>query len=250
MNHRFFIVGTFSLACACAAAPPADTAATAPSTPPMTRLRDYELTYQQELRKIQAPLISDYIARLQQLLIASPESEQPAIRSELERMTKLNAEGGIVDLRAAFAPQAAAPTAMPPPRPKGFKAPPGTALVLTPDTARGTTTAARSDRALTLGAAEWPVDHLDAGSYDIVARYSCPAFAGSSSLIVTLGGQEVVLKITPDMASEQFLLRRVAHFDLDHDLNNETLKLELKPGDLPTMQIRQISVVKPRPPGK
>lgn len=238
------------LASACATAQPAETSATPPSAPPITRLRDYELTYQQELRKIQAPLISDYITKLQQLLKGSTESEQLAIRSELERMTKLNSEGGIVDLRAAIAPQATAPTAMPPPRPKGFKAPAGTTLVLTPDMARGTTTAARSDRSLTLGKAEWPVDHLDAGSYDIVARYSCPAFAGTSSLIVMLGGQEGVLKITPDMASEQFLLRRVAHFDLDRDLNNETLKLELKPGDLPTMQIRQISVVKPRPPGK
>lgn len=250
MNHRFFIAGMFLLACACATAQPADTAATAPSAPPMTRLRDYELTYQQELRKIQAPLISDYITKLQQLLNASPETEQPAIRSELERMTKLNSEGGIVDLRAAIAPQAAPPTAMPPPRSKGFKAPPGTTLVLTPDKARSATSSAGSDRSLTLGKAEWPVDHLDAGSYDIVARYSCPAFTGTSSLIVTLGTQEVALKITPDMASEQFLLRRVAHFDLDHDLNNDTLRLELKPGDLPTMQIRQISVVKPRPPGK
>lgn len=208
------------------------------------RLRDYEATYQQGLRKIQAPLLSDYVSKLQQLLATAPSGDQPAIEAEIQRTQKLIADGGVIDLKAANAPQPEPPQAMPAPR-----SPPGTVLSLKPSAAKTTAVSALTGT-LTLGKAEWLIEHLDSGNYDVVALYSLPSFTGMASITTSLGGKDSEQAITPDKAMpapDQFRILRLGHFDFDRDVNNDTLKIALKSTDLPSVQIRQIFVVKPRP---
>jgi len=253
-RHAHFLLGIL-LAAACAASAQPAAEKTAPGKPPpdrpagdMTpgaqRLRDFEATYQQGLRKIQAPLLAGYFSELQQLLASSPAADQAAIQAEIARIQKLITDGGVIDLAAAAAPQPEPPKSMPAPR-----NPPGTVLVLKPSAARVTPLSGLLPGAIALGAAEWPVEHLDEGSYDVVALYSLPAFTGAASIITSVGGKRNELALTPDKAMpvpDQFRILRLAHFDFDHDVNNDTLKIELKSADLRSMPVRQVFVVKPK----
>ena len=218
---------------------------------PLARLREYEATYQAGLRKIQTPLLTDYAQKLQQLLGSAPPAEQPAIRLEIARVQTLIATGGLVDLRSAGATQPRGPGTGPgPDSGPGIRPPPGAVLVLKPDTATGATILGT---ALTIGKASWKIGHLDAGSYEITVVCSFPSFNGTASITASLAGEETSGEVTSSKSArtpDQFRLLKLGRVRFERDLNDEELKLELKAAELPGVQIRQVLILKPRPPGK
>lgn len=235
------------------ASPPADTS-------PAARLRDYEATYQAGLRRIQTPLLGDYVLKLQQLLVSAPAAEQAAIITEIEHVKRIIAAGAVIDLRSASQPQAPSPTPMPPPGgqpPAGNgKASPGirpllgAVLVLKPDAAKGP---AVLGSALTIGRARWTVEHLDAGAYDISVVLSFPAFTGKASISASLADDEAREDLSEAKASsspDQFRLLRLGKMKFDDDVNNKDLTLSLDSTALTGVQIRQVIISRPRPPAK
>jgi hypothetical protein len=224
-------------------------AQTAEPADPLARLREYEVTYQAGLRKIQAPLLTDYAQKLQQLLGTAPPEDQPAIRLEIARVQTLIATGGLVDPSAAGTTQPGGP----PPGPDagtGMRPPPGAVLVLKPDSAKGATLVGS---ALTIGKATWRIQHLDAGSYEITAVCSFPSFNGTAVITASLAGEETSGEINSSKSTrtpDQFRLLKLGRLRFERDLNDAELKLELKAAELPGVQVRQVLILKPRPPGK
>lgn len=229
---------------------------TTPDTSPAARLKEYEATYQAGLKKIQTPLLSDYAAKLQQLALTAAPADQPAIKAELDRVQKIITDGGIIDLRSASNPQST-----PPPKPPG--SPPGNGpgpggprplagavLVLRPDTAKGPAVFGSS---ITIGKAQWTVDHLDSGTYDISVICSFSSFTGKASLVASLAGDQAREDLSEARASnspDQFRLLRLGKVRLDDDVTSKDLTLELDSTDLTGVQIRQVIISKPRPLAK
>lgn len=217
----------------------------------LARLREYEATYQAGLRKIQTPLLTDYAQKLQQLLGTAPPAEQPAIRLEIARVQTLIATGGLVNLNSASATQQRG--SGPGPGPElgpGMRPPPGAVLVLKPDTAMGAT---NPGMALTIGKASWKVGHLDAGSYEITVVCSFPSFNGTASITALLAGEETSGEVNSSKSArtpDQFRLLKLGRVRFERDLKDEELKLELNAAQLPGVQVRQVLILKPRPPGK
>lgn len=214
------------------------------------KLRDYEATYLAGLQKIHTPLLNDYALKLQQLAASVPAAEQPALQAELARVQKLVASGGIVDLRSA---SSATQTEQTPPRlgkRLGVNGPPGTVLVLRPDTAKGPAVLGSS---LTIGKAAWTIEQLAAGTYEITVLCAFVPFSGTASITATLDGQEATKDLSTSNASgmpEQFPVLRLGRFHFEADVQNKDLNLELKATELPGVQVRQVVISKPRPPGK
>lgn len=217
----------------------------------IARLRDFEATYQSGLQTIQKPLLNSYVQRLQQLATASTPTDQPAIQAELSRVKKIIAAGGIIDLRSAGATQSepASPRVSPGLKP-GLKGPPGSVLVLKPDAAKGPAVLGST---LTLGKAEWTVEHLDAGTYEITVLGSFPPFTGTASITASLDGEEMTKELSTANAAGmpgQFPMLRLGRFQFAKDVENKDLKIELKAAGLPGVQVRQVVISRPRPPGK
>ncbi len=210
-----------------------------------SKLGDYEATYQSGLRKIQAPLLSGYVAKLQQLSVTAPPPERPAIQAEQERVEKIIASGGIVDLRSASStqPQDQRPGAGP-----GGRPPPGAVLVLRPDTAKGPAVLGAT---LTIGKARWTLASLEAGSYDISIVCAYPPFKGSASISAALAGDEtseILSEARGTTAPDQFRFIRLGKIRVKDDVKNEDLTLTLNATDLPGVQVRQVIISKPQPP--
>ena len=169
----------------------------------VARLGEYEATYEAGLKKIQAPLLADYALKLQQLLSASAPADQAAVTAELERVRKIIATNGVVDPRSAAS--AFTQPEQPPPGAgmrRGALAarggPPGAALVLKPEDARGP---AVLGAVITIGRADWAVTHLDAGQYEVTVLCSFPPFSGVAALTATLDDQTVRKELNTANAS-------------------------------------------------
>ena len=230
-------------------------------TSPAARLREYEATYQAGLRKIQTPLLNDYVLKLQQLLATATASEQTAITTEIERVKRILASGAVIDLRSASQPQAASPTPTPPPggppsNGNGKGPFPGTrpllgaVLILKPDTAKGP---AVLGSALSIGKAQWTLEHLDAGHYDVSVVISIPAFTGKASVVASLDGDVARADLSETKASsspDQFRLLRLGKMKFDEDVKDKDLTLTLESTDLSGVQVRQVIISRPRALGK
>ena len=233
-------------------AQPASTTTTTPDTTPAVRFKEYEATYLAGLKKIQTPLLTDYATKLQQLSLTAAPADQPAIKAELDRVQKIITDGGIIDLRSASNPQAA--TSMKPPgngigpgAGPGVPRPlAGAVLVLRPETAKGP---AVLGSAITVGKAQWTIDHLDSGTYDISVICSFPAFTGKASLVASLAGDQAREDLSEARSSnspDQFRLLRLGKVRFDDDITNKDLTLELDSTDLTGVQIRQVIISRPR----
>lgn len=221
----------------------------------VARLGEYEATYEAGLKKIQAPLLADYALKLQQLLSASAPADQAAVTAELERVRKIIATNGVVDPRSAAS---AFTQPEPPPLRFGMKqggmmargAPPGAVLMLKPEEARGP---AAPGAVITIGRADWTVAHLDAGHYEVTVLCSFPPFSGVATLSATLDGETVGKELNSANASGmpgQFPVLRLGRMKFDHDVSGKDLTLQLTSTDLAGVQVRQVILSRPRPPGK
>lgn len=255
MRAVFSIIALIIAAAVHGFAQPAST--TTQDTTPAARLKEYEATYLAGLKKIQTPLLNEYAAKLQQLSLTAAPADQSAIKAELDRVQKIITDGGIIDLRSASNPQSA-PSSTPPgpagngigPGPGGPRPLAGAVLVLRPDTARGPAVLGSS---ITIGKAQWAIDHLDSGTYDISVVCSFPSFTGKASLVASLAGDQAREDLSEARASnspDQFRLLRLGKVRLDDDVTNKDLTVELDSTDLTGVQIRQVIISRPRPQAK
>lgn len=211
------------------------------------RLRDLEATYQQELRRIQVPLLTEYAARLEQLAAVSTPAETPAIRSEIARVKKLITEGGVVDLRMANAALAGAPPTPPPAGPKS-NAPPS--LVLEAAQASNFVPTGENPPAIALGEAAWTVPQIREGSYDLIVQYACTGVTEPAIIRISIGDHEFDFDLQPNKVTReasQFRLMRIGRLKIDRDLPDTQLRVGLKADKSVVFRLRQLIITEARP---
>jgi hypothetical protein len=237
-------------------APSAAQTASAPAaTPPQaddSRLKQYETTYQTELKKLHIPLLSKYLLDLQRLNAQTIDpTQQAAITAEILRVQKIITAGGVVDLASA-AKGTREPT--PPgsmdkdasPKAKGS----GRALLtLTPADATAIAPHFAGDtEAAAVAQISWMVDALPAGSYEVIAEYSFPNIAGDTPIKVTLAKEVIETKLTTMRATKdatQFRILRVGRLDLAEEIVHEALTLTVADGQTaPYPLLRQIIIAR------
>lgn len=209
------------------------------------RLREFETTYQEGLKRIHLPLLTNYLSRLSQLA-SSAQSSDPTLNLEITRIQKLIADGGLIDLQSLLpTPEAAAPT----PTPPGVD-PPGAVLVLKPEEASEAKLSETSPTAVVLGGATWEIARLDEGAYDILALYSMPTLSENGSLTVSYAGEEVTYALTQDRVTrgDQPRILRLGRMKISRDAISKPLHIEVTPATATGLQIRQLIVARPRIP--
>lgn len=204
------------------------------------KLRDHETTYQQSLRKIEEPLIADYLAKLRLLAARSSPADLPAVQAEIAKVQALADTGNEAGVRSLFA--AASPIASPP---KPFR---GSGLTLEARDAAGFVPAIEHPDAILVGEAQWKIPMLPAGAYDIVAVYHAPAAAGNAPLIAEarFAGQQAKREL-PRTKSGDPAHFRIGRILVDEDQPGQPLRITVNTVGLPSVWLKQIILRKPRP---
>lgn len=256
MNRALLTLSLATLASACplatALAQAPVPAAQAPAG--MARLKDFQTTYRQELKKIHEPLLTTYLASLRQLARSSPASDASAIEEEIARVQKLIAGGAVLDLAvvsaALNAPGKAGP--MPKNMPAGTEA--ADALILTASQARNFTPTGVLPETLALGSGSWPVTTLPAGHYDLLVQYACVGVPEGARLRATLGALEIETTLAPERATRSILdfrVLRVGRFQVTTPLVNESLNLRFLPEAASAFRVQRVILsARPKPAAK
>jgi hypothetical protein len=221
-------------------------------SPAPVRLQEYEATFQQELRKIHAPLLSGYLLSLQTLARTASPAEQPAVQAEIVRVQKLIASGTALDLAivAAALKNTGTPVALPADL-SGLRDA-GAVLELKAEQALEFSPTGVYPETLPLGTASWNVSTLAAGGYEVLVQYACPALpAGQFTLSAAIGPHKTETVLKPARVTKSaldFKILRLGRLQISETLANETLKLTLSPpaADTP-FRIQRLILAKKTP---
>jgi hypothetical protein len=216
---------------------------------PATRLRQMEAIYQKELSSRHIPLLGKYLVELQRQ--AASATDKAAYQAEISRIQQIISSGGVVDLIAAQQAQSNA-MPMPPPTPEIVPVERRQALIvlspalaskIVPFPAPNTTTAV-------LAEAEWRIEAIAAGTYDVLVQYACPDMTGDVPLSVEFNGQTVEKALEADRATKDaqtFRIFRLGSLTLTGDHRGETLRFAAGDKNSPKLILKSILITKPRP---
>lgn len=178
-------------------------------------LQELEATYTENLRKVQAPLMQQYLIELQKLLSTAAEQEAQAIRDEAAQVQRLLAEGGIVNL-------------MPPKTPvdRTATSSPGITFTLEPHEASPVPT---ENSVVPIGEASWTLSRLPPGTYELIAQYSCPNLPQTAAKIeASYAGQRIFKEMRPSQLTkdkETFRVMRLGRFQVDTEKRREAVTI-------------------------
>lgn len=222
----------------------------APANP--TRLDQMEAIYQKELSARHIPLLGKYLTELQKHGAAATAEEQPYYQAEIARIQAVIESGGALDLIAAQKSptgELPMPAPMPPPDTPERK---NALIVLTPAMAAQTAPPWQEGaKSPALVSAEWRIEAMEAGTYDILIHYSAPMLAEPLPVKVEFAGQTVqkvmeTTRMTKD--AESFRIFRLGTLALTTDQRGETLSLTVGDKKQPLLNLKSILITKPRPP--
>lgn len=207
--------------------------------PPPSKLEQLESTYLFSLRKFHGPVLLDYqreLERLKQQLIARSRPEDARmVDAEIEYVKTLSVTTGVLPYTALIPPPPAPAPADQPPGPPGGpprrNKMPNAALSLSAAEASKTKLPMNaSAEGLPLGAIEWQVGKLPAGSYDIVMLYACAAMEKPERLSLSFAGRDFNVAPLPvervtasDSTYRPYRLTKVV---IDQDVADATLSLQ------------------------
>lgn len=201
-----------------------------------TRLQKLELTYQDNLRKVQTPLLQQYLTELKALLAKASPGEIAAIEAEITQVQNLISSAGLVDLLPARPLTADT---------KGKV--PGIVYTLEPAEAQPPQA---GETPVPVGEASWTLSRLPAGSYDLIAHYTCPALPPGATIEVTFGEQKTSREVKSShitLTGDTFRVMRLGRIKVAADTFGQAIVIKSKtPGD-PWLFIRQALIVKAAP---
>ncbi len=208
------------------------------------KLRDHEATYQQSLRRIEEPLLADYLAKLRLLAARSAPADLPAVQAEIAKVQALASSGNGGGIRRLLQPAEPAADSRQK-KPMQFRGP---GLTLEARDAAGFMPAIEHPDAVLVGEAQWKIPLLPAGAYDIVAVYTAPAAAGTAPLIAEarFAGQQVKREL-PRTKGDEPSHFRIGRIVVDEDQAGQPLRIAVTTVGLPSVWLRQVILRKPRP---
>ena len=202
--------------------------------PQPTRFQQLELTYLDNLKRVHAPLLQQYLGELKALLEKSPPADAPAIKTEAARVQKMIGDGGLIE----FTSNKPAPSAAP--------GPAGNGIVFTLEP-HETQPPQSDDKPVPLGTAAWTLSKLPAGNYDVIAHYSCQKLADNSSVKVSFHDQNLSHEVKPNNVTKSdaiFRVMRLGQLKLKDDATFEKFTVTASPGGEPWFFVKQILIVK------
>lgn len=224
-----------------------------PAAPPaaaITRLQQMEGIYQKELSARHIPLLGKYLTELQrQSAAAVAAADKQAYQDEILSIQKIISAGGVLDLIAVQQSQAAAvPMPVPQPVPAERKQ---ALIALSPALAQSVspTPAANAETAV-IGEADWRIELIAAGSYDILLHYACPELAEPMTVSVEFNGQTVEKELDAGRATKDaqtFRILRLGSLTLTGDQRGQTLRLRAGDKTGARLVLKSLLITKPRP---
>ncbi len=225
------------------------TSAQQPAAPPPSRLQQMESIYQKELSSRHIPLLGKYLTELQKL--AATATDKTAYQSEIVRIQQVISAGGVLDLIAVQMQNGSTPmpTPMPAPVPIERKQAlialsPALAQSLTPTTPPNAATAA-------IGQAEWRIELIAAGTYDVLLHYACTDLTEPLKVSVEFNGQTIAKELESDRVTKDaqtFRILRLGSLTLTADHRGETLHLTAGDKNSAKLILKNLLITKPRPP--
>lgn len=214
-----------------------------------SRLQQMEDIYRKELSTRHIPLLGKYLAELQRLSAQNGPGKE-AYMAEISRVQQIISSGGVVDLVAAQQAQAgnaampAPPTpAIPPERKQAL-------IALAPSLAQSFVPEAKPEAAAALvSQAEWRIERIDAGEYDVLLQYSCPDLKDPVAVRVELAGQSVEKVLDAERATQDdktFRISRLGTLNLAGDHRGETLRLLAGDKNNPKIILKSVLITRPR----
>jgi hypothetical protein len=216
----------------------------------VSRLQQMEVIYQKELSARHIPLLGKYLTELQRQ--AATAADRAAYDAEIARIQQIISSGGVLDLIAVQKTQLGempTPAPMSPPVPLERKE---ALIALSPALAQNLAPPAGPDAATAmLGEAEWRIEAISAGTYDVLLHYACPELTEPLSLSVEFAGQKIekaleIERVTKD--ARTFRIFRLGSLTLTGDHRGETLRLTAGDKNAPKLSLKSLLITKPRPP--
>jgi hypothetical protein len=250
------IRAVIGVACAFAVALSAQTTDSPPAKAETSRLQQMENTYQLNLRKLHAPLLTDYLRdleRLRQSYIAKDHPlEAKKVEDEIAKVKKLSATTGTFDFTPPKKDQP------PPPPPALAKLKRLAANTITLLAAEATVTSANSTaivkdsrgKAILLGQATWKNVSIPAGTYEILAVRASAKIEAPRVLTFTIADHAVTCPLQPSDATkddDSFRLLHIGTLTLETDLNDASVSLQLDKPENPIFWLRSLVIAKPKP---
>ncbi len=209
-----------------------------------SRLQQMEGIYQKELSARHVPLLSKHLVELQRQ--ATSATDQPAYQAEITRLQQIISAGGVLDLMAAQQSQSGA---MPAPAPIGRKQ---ALIALSPTLAQTISPTPDANAAIaTIGEADWRIERIDAGSYDVLLQYACPELREPLSIRVEFSGQTLEKKLATDRVTKDaqtFRILRLGSLTLTGDQRCETLRLTVGDKTSVKLILKNLLITRSRPP--
>jgi hypothetical protein len=229
---------------------------------PAARLEQLDSTYSTNLRLYHGPVIQDYLRDLeklrQSLSTQGHDKDVAQVQAEIDKARKLATATGLLSYDPLKPQEEKGGKGKPPPRDRErhFSA---DAITLGGEAA--TNVSPRLDamkklptfKALPIGHAEWHVDKVPAGVYELMLICSMTDDAPRTSVQATLGTLTAERKMPPQAGGDGIndsRVFRVGTFTLDQDLTNTTLVLESSDPTHPSVWVRNVVLTHPRPPGE
>jgi hypothetical protein len=214
----------------------------------VSRLQQMESIYQKGLSARHIPLLGKYLTELQRL--AATAADRSAYDAEIARIQQIISSGGVLDLIALQKSQlgqmpVTARIPLPPERKEAL-------IALSPALAQSLSPSAAPDAATAvLGEAQWRIEAISAGTYDVLLHYACPELTEPLPLTVEFAGQKVekaleIERVTKD--ARTFRIFRLGSLTLTGDHRGETLRFTAGDKNSEILILKSLLITKPRPP--
>jgi hypothetical protein len=211
----------------------------------ITRLQQMESIYQKELSARHIPLLGKYLVELQRQ--AATATDKTAYEAEIARIQQVISAGGVLDLIAMQQSQSGAmPMPAPPPAPVPIERKQAL-IALSPALAQtvSPTPAANAETA-TIGEADWRIELIAAGTYDILLHYACPELAGPLKIRVEFNGPNgrkgAGRRPHATKDCQTFRILRLGSLTLTGDHRGETLRLSAGDKTSPKLILKSLLI--------
>lgn len=248
MNLRFLITSCLALYAPMAMAQSSPDNAVSVNT---SRLQQMESIYQKELSARHIPLLGKYLTELQRQAAAASEENQAAYQAEIARIQQVITAGGVLDLIGI---QKSNSGTMPMPEPPLATVPierKQALIALSPALAQSMSPPGEADAPTAiLGEAEWRIELIAAGNYDIVLFYACPDLSLPLRVRVEFAGQTIEKTLDETRATKDdqtFRIVRLGSLTLTGDHRGETLRLFAGDKGSPRLILKNLLITRPRP---
>jgi hypothetical protein len=205
----------------------------------LSKIAQMEQTYRESLKARHLPLIQSYVAELRQLQArATTVEDKTAYGEEIARIAKMFNEGGVVmprELGAAPKPKLMVENA----------AISGAVFSLDPHEAEPAPPAGAKQ--MSLGSAAWTLSRLPAGSYDVVAEYTCPEVPNGGEIIVSFGSLREKRSLAMHHATKDgttFRLLRLGRLVVEEEVLGGRVTVSAAPGVEPWFTVRRILIAR------